>query len=271
MRVISTNRGFSLVELLTVIAIIAILAAIIFPVMSTVRGRANESNCLTNLQQIGQAVQMFKQDNRRYPDILGSEAVTMTDPPQKWTGSGSPDMFENAKDKYLFPEYTKSSIKVFHCPSSRITNSRDVVRAYKLPGDAASEVVIYAYDSYNSYVTGGVPPGGDPPFSLYTEGSTAEMHYRTGPRHLAMSPAAACCSRSLREKWMTAQRSSSRIMSASSGGETRLAIPSSHGAHTTRPGKATTLPGGAGRLRPCFSMAVWPRTRPTRWKSADGA
>lgn len=179
MRVISTNRGFSLVELLTVIAIIAILAAIIFPVMSTVRGRANESNCLTNLQQIGQAVQMFKQDNRRYPDILGSEAVTMTDPPQKWTGSGSPDMFENAKDKYLFPEYTKSSIKVFHCPSSRITNSRDVVRAYKLPGDAASEVVIYAYDSYNSYVTGGVPPGGDPPFSLYTEGSTAEMHYRT--------------------------------------------------------------------------------------------
>lgn len=170
MRAIRSNGGFSLVELLTVIAIIAILAAIIFPVMSSVRARANENNCMTNLQQIGQAVQMFKQDNRRYPMILGSQVIAPGGGP--YTG-GTPDMFENAKDKYLFPEYTKSSIKVFHCPSSKVANTRDIIRGYKRPGmDPMDEVYLYAYNSYDAAaVTGGGP--------VYDEGDgTAEMRYR---------------------------------------------------------------------------------------------
>ncbi|MBC8140340.1 MAG: prepilin-type N-terminal cleavage/methylation domain-containing protein [Armatimonadetes bacterium] len=56
------QRGFTLVELLTVIAIIALLAAIIFPVFAAARGKARSTVCVSNLRQIGLAVQMYSQD-----------------------------------------------------------------------------------------------------------------------------------------------------------------------------------------------------------------
>ncbi len=54
--------GFSLIELLVVIAIIAILAAIIFPVYGRVREKARQTTCLSNLKQIGLAMQLYADD-----------------------------------------------------------------------------------------------------------------------------------------------------------------------------------------------------------------
>jgi general secretion pathway protein G len=54
--------AFTLIELLVVIAIIALLAAIIFPVFAQARGKAREVVCLSNLRQLGLAVQMYSQD-----------------------------------------------------------------------------------------------------------------------------------------------------------------------------------------------------------------
>jgi prepilin-type N-terminal cleavage/methylation domain-containing protein len=63
-------RGFTLIELLTVIAIIAILAGLLFPVMNTVRANARKTQCINNLHQIQQAMKMYKDDWRVYPDAL---------------------------------------------------------------------------------------------------------------------------------------------------------------------------------------------------------
>ena len=55
-------RAFTLIELLVVIAIIAILAAILFPVFSQAREAARATACMTNMRQLGLAVNMYVQD-----------------------------------------------------------------------------------------------------------------------------------------------------------------------------------------------------------------
>jgi prepilin-type N-terminal cleavage/methylation domain-containing protein/prepilin-type processing-associated H-X9-DG protein len=55
--------GFTLIELLVVIAIIAILAAILFPVFAQAREKARQSSCISNLKQIGTALNMYMDDH----------------------------------------------------------------------------------------------------------------------------------------------------------------------------------------------------------------
>ena len=58
-----TRRGFTMVELLGVIAIIAILAAILFPVFARARAQAQAFSCQNNLFQIGLALRLYAADN----------------------------------------------------------------------------------------------------------------------------------------------------------------------------------------------------------------
>jgi prepilin-type N-terminal cleavage/methylation domain-containing protein len=57
------KSAFTLIELLVVISIIAVLAAILFPVFAAAKGASKKTAALENLAQIGKAVQMYASDH----------------------------------------------------------------------------------------------------------------------------------------------------------------------------------------------------------------
>lgn len=64
-------EGFTLIEILIVLTIISILAAILFPVFARARENARRTSCLSNLKQIGLGVMMYTQDyDENYPRII---------------------------------------------------------------------------------------------------------------------------------------------------------------------------------------------------------
>lgn len=62
------KSAFTLIELLVVVAIISILASILFPVFARTRENARRTSCMSNLKQIGLGVMQYTQDyDERYP------------------------------------------------------------------------------------------------------------------------------------------------------------------------------------------------------------
>ena len=66
------KNGFTLIEILVVIVIIAILAAMLLPAISGARQRAHRTVCLNNLRQLMTAFEMYAEDYfEKYPQTQG--------------------------------------------------------------------------------------------------------------------------------------------------------------------------------------------------------
>ncbi len=68
-------KGFTLVELLVVIAIIGILVALLLPVLSAAKKRAQRSTCLNNLRQLNLGIRMYADDSHDATPSPGSAAA----------------------------------------------------------------------------------------------------------------------------------------------------------------------------------------------------
>ncbi len=94
----SGERAFTLIELLVVIAIIAILAAILFPVFAQAKEAAKKAAGLSQMRQLGLAVQIYAGD---YDDTFVPSTnydASTADPARIWTTA----MFSYVKNKQIF-------------------------------------------------------------------------------------------------------------------------------------------------------------------------
>ena len=100
------NSAFTLMELLVVIGIIGILAALLLTAVSQAKGRALRIQCANNLRQLGLALNEFVQDNHVYPLY---ESVDRT-----WAEALNYE--EMGVPKSGIPFFTNG---VWNCPSAR--------------------------------------------------------------------------------------------------------------------------------------------------------
>jgi prepilin-type N-terminal cleavage/methylation domain-containing protein/prepilin-type processing-associated H-X9-DG protein len=100
------RSAFTLIEILVVVAILALLAAILFPAFTRAREAARAISCVSNLKQIGMGLAMYSEDYAgRYPIAGGDIAWDAVD-----AGTGNGPWMQQMQS------YLKSR-QIFHCPS----------------------------------------------------------------------------------------------------------------------------------------------------------
>ena len=166
MKLASKKAGFTLVELLVVIGIIALLISILLPSLNKARETANRVKCQSNLSQIGKALLLYSNENKgSFPraqangsgtlntTISGSTAV---DPFQ--LAPTSPNVNNIPQAMFLLIRTEDLTTEVFTCPSGtaekdQMNNQAATTRSNFSGGGSSKVSANCSYSFVNVYPT----------------------------------------------------------------------------------------------------------------------
>ena len=139
-RQVRHSRGFTLVELLVVIAIIGVLVALLLPAIQAARETARRTQCISNLRQIGLALDQYV--NVQGPRGKFPNCANMT----KSTPTERPSLMEVIGRYCEMTDPTQEKSELFHCPSDRdYPNKEDATEFFETYFEA--EGTSYEYDT----------------------------------------------------------------------------------------------------------------------------
>lgn len=125
-------NGFSLMELLIAVGMVALLTSICVPVIASVRGAARRTQCASNLRQIGQAMSLYASDHNDLYPLAADAAIRL---------SGCNHFCHDDLTKVAF------SIPMLPMAISRYVKAQEI---WRCPSDRGEVVITRPHVSYPS-------------------------------------------------------------------------------------------------------------------------
>ena len=158
------KRGFTLIELLVVTAIIAILAALLLPVLSRAKAAARKTSCINNARQINLAMRMYADDH--------ADAIRATT-----NGEAFYFTYKDSIQPYLSRSGSQTNAPVFVCPADDFDFDDPVLKSILWENVSGRGFHRQEYSRHASYFFNGGAPDepdarmGGKPFSSVREPS----------------------------------------------------------------------------------------------------